>query len=141
MSDEFVVNDKRLFGKDGTVNESAAEKAPGASGDKAAADVPGWDEPCGPPGKEAKRPGGPLPPANLPSLLAGLATSAFIHLGEGPEAGKEAPDLEAAKHAIDLLGVLQTKTRGNLEREEEELLTALLYDLRMKYVAACQKNK
>ncbi len=141
MSDEFVVNDKRLFGKDGKVNESAAEKSSEAPENEAsAADVPGWDEPCGPPEKDAKRPGGPLPPANLPSLLVGLATSAFIHLGEGPEQGKEAPDLEAAKHAIDLLGVLQTKTRGNLEREEEELLTALLYDLRMKYVEACQKK-
>ncbi len=129
MSEEFVVHDKRLFNKDGQINENTdpAASAPGASPERPAAADPA------PPKPETARPGGPLPPANLPSLLVGLATSAFMHLGEGPE-GESKPDLEAAKHAIDLLAVLQTKTRGNLDREEDELLVALLYDLRMKYV-------
>jgi hypothetical protein len=139
MSEDFVVNDKRLFNKNGQMNEPA-EAAPQAAPQAAPEDVPGWDEPCSDEPRPP-RPGGPLPPANLPSLLVGLATSALIHLGEGPESSGKPPDLEAAKHAIDLLAVLQTKTRGNLEREEDELLIALLYDLRMKYVQACQKNK
>lgn len=138
--EDFVVNDKRLFGKDGQMNDStAAEAAPQAS-PQPDPEVPGWDEPCTDEPRPP-RPGGPLPPADLPSLLVGLATSAIIHLGEGPENAGSPPDLEAAKHAIDLLGILQTKTRGNLEREEDELMTALLYDLRMRYVAACQKKK
>lgn len=135
MSEEFVVNDKRLFSKDGQVNESAPSEP------ARPAEAPGWDAPREEQ-KSEPRPGGPLPPANLPSLMVGLATSAFIHLGEeGVDGEAKAPDLEAAKHAIDLLAVLQTKTRGNLEREEDELLVALLYDLRMKYVEACQKKK
>jgi hypothetical protein len=68
----------------------------------------------------------------------GLATSALIHLGESPESASEPPDLPAAKHAIDLLGILKDKTKGNLENEEEALLETLLYDLRLKYVKASQ---
>ncbi|UQZ89399.1 DUF1844 domain-containing protein [Deltaproteobacteria bacterium Smac51] len=136
MSEEFVVNDKRLFNKDGQINEDAetAKEAPADS-----ASEPSF--PRNEPGGETFKAGGSLPPANFASLLVGLATSAFIHLGEGPEASGNPPDLEGAKHAIDLLVVLQTKTEGNLEQEEDELLTALLYDLRMKYVQACQKNR
>lgn len=82
---------------------------------------------------------GPLPPANFAGLMIGLATSAFIHLGESPEgAGEPAAklDLPEAKYAIDILAVLQTKTKGNLTDEEDALLTTLLYDLRLKYVQA-----
>jgi hypothetical protein len=65
-----------------------------------------------------------------------------MHLGESPESGQapQAADLPAAKHAIDLLGILQAKTKGNLESEEEALLEALLYDLRLKFVKASQSK-
>jgi len=131
MSEDFVVHDKRLFTKDGQVNPESAEDHR-SDGKKA---------------EEGSRPAGPdpstgsLPPANFTGLLVGLASSAFIHLGESPEGDEEtvpvAPDLSAAKHAIDLLAVLQAKTLGNLTREEEALLTTLLYDLRLKFVEAC----
>jgi len=129
MSEEFVVNDRRLFGKDGRINDEAETRA---------------EEPARPAPAENARPAPaarePLPPPTFPSLLVGLATSALIHLGESPEPGPGAPpvDLPAAKHAIDLLGILKTKTKGNLEGEEEALLETLLYDLRLKYVKASQ---
>lgn len=130
MTDDFVVHDKRLFNKDGRINPEADEKEPGpspAEPERAAA------------GDETTS--SFLPPADFTGLLIGLATSAFMHLGENPDQQSQSgPDLPAAKHAIDLLGILQAKTRGNLEAEEEALLTTLLYDLRLKYVQASNKK-
>lgn len=65
-----------------------------------------------------------------------LGTSAFVHLGElpHPETEKAEPNLVLAKQTIDILGMLQTKTRGNLTPEEEKTLEHLLLDLRLRYV-------
>ena len=128
MSDEFVVNDKRLFGRDGQVKPESTD---------APEETPAREEPEARPEEAAFGPNY-LPPADFAGLLVGLATSAFIHLGESPEEGmpRGPVDLPAAKHAIDLLAVLQAKTKGNLLPEEEALLTTLLYDLRLKYVKA-----
>jgi len=64
-----------------------------------------------------------------------------LHLGElaDPNTKEARPDLPMAKHTIDILGMLQQKTKGNLDGEEENLLNSLLYELRMKYVAAAKK--
>ena len=51
-----------------------------------------------------------------------------------PSTGETYPDLAAAKHVIDILGILKSKTLNNLEQAEERLLEAVLYDLRLKYV-------
>jgi hypothetical protein len=51
-----------------------------------------------------------------------------------PATGESLRDLKAAQQLIDIIGILRDKTRGNLEREEESLLEAILFDLRMKYV-------
>ncbi|MDR3038263.1 MAG: DUF1844 domain-containing protein [Candidatus Adiutrix sp.] len=130
MSEEFVVNDRRLFSKDGRINAEAETRTPErpAEGE---AETRAPERPAGAFG---------LPAPTFPSLLVGLATSALIHLGENPESGPAPPEvnLPAAKHAIDLLGVLKAKTKGNLESEEEALLETLLYDLRLKYVQASQ---
>ena len=76
-------------------------------------------------------------PVNFSSFVVSLASSAMLHLGEAPhpETGKPAADLPLAKNTIDLLGILQEKTKGNLDEEEGKLLETLLYELRMKYVA------
>lgn len=135
MSDTVVINDKRLFTRDGQVNPDAktdeeksspTESRPDNS-EMRSADL-----------QDDNIFSDDLPPANFAGLLIGLATSAFIHLGESPDPSLEAGavDLPAAKHAIDLLAVLQEKTRGNLEKEEDSLLTTLLYDLRLKFVQA-----
>jgi hypothetical protein len=71
------------------------------------------------------------------TMVIGFATTAMLHMGEEPPAGgKPLPiNLKMAKHFIDLLGILQKKSAGNLTIPEDELLKALLFDLRMKYVA------
>ncbi len=136
MSEEFVVNDRRLFTKDGQVNPEA-EAGDNIENTGAASSEPPSRASEQDPKAESFGQNPPPPPANFAGLLVGLATSAFMHLGEGPEGSERArPDLLAAKHAIDLLAVLQDKTRGNLEAEEEALLTTLLYDLRLKFVQA-----
>lgn len=80
-----------------------------------------------------------LPPPSFLTLLSGLAIQTMMNLGEvaNPVTGETRADLDHAKHNIDLLGMLQEKTRGNLTDEEEHALSQYLYDLRMKYVRAC----
>lgn len=65
-----------------------------------------------------------------------LGSSAFVHLGEvpHPETQRVDPNLVLAKQTIDLLGMLEEKTRGNLTPEEAKLLEHLLADLRLRYV-------
>ncbi len=65
-----------------------------------------------------------------------LGSSAFVHLGEvpHPESQQPAPNLVLAKQTIDILGMLQEKTRNNLTPEEDKLLEHLLMDLRLRYV-------
>ncbi len=77
-------------------------------------------------------------------LVLWLATMAAVHLGgtEPGEEGKETkPDLGAASHLIEMLGLLQVKTKGNLTSEEEKLLEQVLYNLRMGFVAASQQKR
>ncbi len=76
-------------------------------------------------------------PIDFYTFCLSLGSSAFMHLGDAPlPDGTTAENLVLAKQTIDILGMLQDKTRGNLTNEEGQLLTNLLYDLRMKYVAA-----
>jgi hypothetical protein len=73
---------------------------------------------------------------NFASFLISLGTQAFMHLGDipNPLTQQREKDLPAAKQMIDLLGILQTKTQGNLSADEERLLQQLLLDLRLRYV-------
>ena len=82
----------------------------------------------------------PLPEANLKVFVSGLATQALVHLGmiDSPLTGKKELDLEEAKYTIDLLQVIRDKTKGNLDVEEQKMIDAYLYDLRMRYVEACR---
>ena len=69
-------------------------------------------------------------------LISSLQFSAWMQLGKvmNPPTGKSERDLEHAKETIDLLGVLEEKTRGNLHPDEAKLLGRILFDLRMNYV-------
>ena len=75
-------------------------------------------------------------PVNFSTFVLGLSTQALLHLGEIPNPVTNAieRDLEAAKHVIDILGILQEKTRNNLDPGEDSLLASVLYDLRLRYV-------
>jgi hypothetical protein len=70
-------------------------------------------------------------------LVQTLQVGAMAGLGmlQGPDGKRPPVDLPAAKDAIDLLGILQEKTKGNLTKEEEEVLREGLYHLRMGYMA------
>ncbi|MEW6219650.1 MAG: DUF1844 domain-containing protein [Thermodesulfobacteriota bacterium] len=81
-----------------------------------------------------------LPEVTFTALVLSLNTSALYLLGELPDpvTGKTAKDPALAKHTIDTLSVLQDKTRGNLDQEEESLLATVLYDLRLRFVKTCR---
>ncbi len=70
------------------------------------------------------------------ALVAGLQMSAWVQLGKvmNPGTGKVERELERARETIDLLSMLQEKTRGNLHAQEDAMLTRILLDLRMNYV-------
>jgi hypothetical protein len=77
-----------------------------------------------------------LPRATFPQFLSGLASQVLISLGEmeNPLTGGREVDLAQAQHSIDLLQLLQEKTKGNLTPQEENFLTNVLHDLRLRYV-------
>jgi hypothetical protein len=81
---------------------------------------------------------GPLPPADFAMLINSLATQALMFMSPhaDPETGKSMKNLDLAKHTIDLLGVIEEKTRGNLTADEKSLLDHVLYQTRMAYVSA-----
>ena len=83
---------------------------------------------------------GKLPPATLTSLISVLATQAMIALGQiaDPVSGKPAQDLEQASHFVDLLSMLEEKTKGNRTGDESALLDRVLHELRMVFVAVKQ---
>jgi hypothetical protein len=74
---------------------------------------------------------------NFSAFIIGLSTQALVHLGEMPDpmTNQQKRDLTGASQLIDILGMLQEKSRGNLTAEEERLLESILFDLRMRYVA------
>ena len=74
-------------------------------------------------------------PVTFSSFVVSLAGSAMMHLGEAPHpgTGKTESNLPLAKNTIDLLTLLQEKTKGNLDGEETELLTTLVNELSSKY--------
>ncbi len=80
----------------------------------------------------------PLPPVNFSTFVLSLNSSALVHLGEMPGPGETecSVDLVLARHSIDVLAMLEEKTRGNLTEDEENLLRRVLYELRVKFVAA-----
>ena len=76
-----------------------------------------------------------LPPADLVTLMEFLAQQITLYLGEPDPSGRAMqPNLPLAGLFIDLLGVLQEKTKGNLNLEEGQVLDQLLYALRLRYV-------
>ena len=155
---EFKVVDRRPFNPDGTPRElseqekeqaelaakaaaleNAAAKALSSEPEpSAAAPAPGRQAP-GPRAERRTRPSGdPLDdPASFLSLTMSLASNAAASLGMMPHpvTSETGVDLKSAKHWIDVLGMLEQKTQGNLDAQEAEMLENLLADLRMQYVS------
>lgn len=76
------------------------------------------------------------------SYISGLVMAASVYIGDEPDpmTGLRAVNLTSAGHAIDVLSMLEEKTRGNLSDDERRMLEGALYELRMKYVAATKQG-
>jgi Domain of unknown function (DUF1844) len=162
----FKVVDRRPFNPDGTPRElseeekAEADRAANAAAveDAAAAAMPPQpaQKSAPPPAAAPREPsrsapraaraprrtdGDPLDdPASFLSLIMSLASNAAASLGMMPHpvTGETGVDLQTAKHWIDVLGMLEEKTQGNLDEQEAQMLENLLADLRMQYVSFAQ---
>nr|WP_045216318.1 DUF1844 domain-containing protein [Desulfonatronovibrio magnus] len=78
----------------------------------------------------------PMPQVDFFTFVLSLSSSALMHLGEIPEqaGGEVKVNLPMAKHTIDILAMIEEKTKGNLSAEEEKMLKDFLFEVRMKYV-------
>lgn len=125
----FVIKDRRHFDESGTTRE---EPEPEADRQKPA-DSPADDRTeKGPADTEEAG----LPEMNFAGFVLSLSTTAMFHFGDFPDpVTREAKrNLVAAKQTIDILNILETKTKGNLDEDEKQLLEGILYELRMRYV-------
>lgn len=77
-----------------------------------------------------------LPAVDFLNLVVSMSHSALLHLGDAPDptTGAREMNLPLARQTIDLLAMLQEKTRGNLNGNEERVLSQAVYDLRMRFV-------
>jgi len=86
----------------------------------------------------------PLPPATLEFLVLSLKTQTEMHLGLiyfGEEKDRPEPDFRVARHSIDLLAMLQEKTRGNTTLEEQRLIENAVTELRFRFVQAMEQQQ
>ncbi len=158
MSDEptsFKVTDRRLFNPDGSPREIPPDEqpAPKVPAEAATASVPPVD--IQPAAEAQASPPAEQPaaandaedaeeelldaddPAGFVNFVMSIASNAASSLGmmEHPVTHKREVDLDLAKHWIDVLGMMEKKTRNNLLPQEEKVLEGLLADLRMQYVS------
>ena len=128
----FKVADRRLFTAEGDLRETTPSE-------------PARD--MGMPTLDASPQVASQPEEDMPmtfeALIFSLSTTALLQLGMAPhpETGKQEMDLPSAKQTIDILEMLQQKTRGNLTADEGQLLEECLYDLKMTYVKSLQASK
>jgi hypothetical protein len=128
----FVIKDRRHFDESGSVRkEDEAKQQEKKPEVKVEQTPPPVEEPRNAPPEDA-----PLPEINFAGFIFSLSTTAMYHFGDFPDPDtKEAKrNLAAAKQTIDILSILKTKTEGNLEEDEKQLLDGILYELRMRFV-------
>jgi hypothetical protein len=129
----FRITDKRGFRENGETPDasSATKETPAGASSSAAENT----------AKEQELP--PRPPIDLPSYLLSYYTQGLVLLGEvpNPYTNKKEEDVEAARHTIDILTMLEQKTKGNLTKEEQQLMETVLYELRMKFMARTDRIK
>jgi hypothetical protein len=122
----FKVTDRRSFADEANAHDEAPTVPPSAPNTANVASV------------TAEPPIAAFPPVDFHTFVLSLGSSALLHLGEieNPNDGASQKDLPLAKHTIDILVMLEQKTKGNLSTAEERLMESLLYDLRLRYVEA-----
>lgn len=81
-----------------------------------------------------------LPAVDFLTLVVSMSHSALLHLGDAPDptTGGTEKNLPLARQTIDILAMLLEKTRGNLDGNEERVLSQAVYDLRMRFVEVSQ---
>jgi hypothetical protein len=129
-SSGFRVVDRRPFAADGSRKEEfPAEEKKVEAGPARDRSTPGE------PQSEPRRPYDDDSPG-FETLVSYLSTTAMFQLGliPGPSGERLPADMPNAKRTVDLLGVLQEKTQGNLTANESQLLEDVLYELRMSFV-------
>jgi len=141
---KLEVKDRRRFSEDKKA-ESAAGR-PGAATGPSPAETkrtdPGKEGDGRAPVREEKPPAEELPEINFATFVISLSSSVLIHLGLVPDpmTGESRKELPLAKQTIDILAMLEAKTKGNLAKEEAELIEHLLYDLRLRFVELSRKG-
>ena len=122
----FVVKDKRLFAETDESRPQEDLKAPAAEEEPKPPETPETTT-----NQEAD-----YPLVNFTNFVLSLSTSAIFHFGDfpDPEGGKAQKNLPAAKQTIDILDMLNEKTKGNLDENEDKLIQSVLYELKMRYV-------
>ena len=140
---DFVVKDRRIFSEENTETEAGQENK-----DAQAAEVADTDqtEQAGATDSDqvseeaTSDENFQLPEINFPTFIFSLNSSALVHLGviEDPAAQQKVKNLPMAKQTIDILGMLEEKTKGNLLDDEANMLKTMLYELRMLYVKESQ---
>ena len=81
-----------------------------------------------------------MPEASFPTLVNSLVTQILLYLGDlSPRGVEPQVNLDMAKFNVDLLGVLEEKSKGNLTPDEQKLLDNALYETRMRYVSVASQ--
>ena len=127
---DFIIKDKRIFSEE-TQGEEETQETPDPVEKEDA--VPETEETTV---SEETEEDFQLPEINFATFIFSLNSSVLVHLGviNDPATGQKVKNLALAKQTIDILGMLEEKTRGNLTEDEESMLKNILYDLRMIYV-------
>jgi hypothetical protein len=122
----FVVKDKRLF------TESGEERPQKEAQPSVAEEKPKIQKSSQTTPEQVSD----YPPITFTNFVLSLSTSALFHFGDfpDPEGGKAQKNLPAAKQTIDILDMLNEKTKGNLDENENKLIQSVLYELKMRYV-------
>jgi Domain of unknown function (DUF1844) len=129
----FVVKDRRIFSETGEGrNEDGEEKE--ATSQEPAPEVHQQTEPEQ--SRASSDEDADYPEINFANFLISLSTSALFHFGDfaDPATSKPEVNLAAAKQTIDIIGILDSKTKNNLTEEEKGLMENILFELRMRYV-------
>jgi hypothetical protein len=127
---EFVIKDRRRFAEGDEAADIKEETAEAAEEDAKIEEPETADEP------DTEAEDFQLPQINFATFIFSLNSSVLVHLGviDDPATGKKVRNLPIAKQTIDILGMLEEKTQGNLTDDEAKMLKNILYDLRMIYV-------
>ena len=126
---DFVIKDKRMFAEgdeDQPIKEETEKPLDDATSEESESAE----------AQEQEAEDYQLPEINFATFIFSLNHSVLVHLGvmDDPSTGKKVKNLPIAKQTIDILGMIEEKTKGNLEEDEEKMLKNILYDLRMIYI-------